>query len=225
MTHPNTIPQPWDVAFDAWKAAKVEEDAYDRDVWMPAYHADPRAIPEGVGIEIERLMDRRIDLENPLFALPAVNAHQLAMKILLAFDNGRDCNGWMPVILSDCCRFADDTLTRGDLSDNRMVSQHHPAGHRDWLTERNAIFERVNAANESTDFDDHSLNCLDAMILDTPARTADDVIAKLVFIAQSHVEGFEPSAETAAAVVAEARAHFGLGSIPNPPSAAKGDAA
>ncbi len=225
MTRPATLPSPWDIAFAAWKTARLREDAYDRDVWMPAYDVDPRAIPASVEADMERLQGLREALEVPLFALPATNAHQLALKCLMAFDNGRECTGWLSAILSDCCRFADDTLTRGHLSDDRVVSQHHPAGHRDWLAERNAMYERVSAADESTDFDDHSLNSLEAMIFDTPARTADDVIAKLVFIAQSHVEGFEPSAEAAAAVVVEARAHFGLGSIPSGPPAAKGDAA
>lgn len=99
MTRPATPPQAWDIAFAAWKAAKTEEDAYDRDIWLPS--SRDGTTTKAINDEIERLMAVREAAEVPLFSLPALNAHQLAMKCLMAFDNGRECTGWRALFLGD----------------------------------------------------------------------------------------------------------------------------
>ncbi len=211
----------WGAAYEPWAAAKREEEIYDRDVWQPAFDEHEAAMSDDINTEMGRLMDRRCKLEDAVFAHPALNACQLATKILIAFDNGRDADAYMPMILADCRRFADDTLTRGDLTEAASLASPWPAGsQRGLLAERNAAAAASNAARYEFDQNFNLARSLAAenMMMRMPAQTSDDVIARLVLIAQISPEGAEPDPEFCAAVIREAQAHFGMGALDATPT-------
>ncbi len=202
----------WRSAFDAWAAARRIEQRYDESVWSPAFH-NSAGTPE-IEAEMERLQHVRCKLEDGVFAVPALNASQLATKMLMAFDDGREADFWLPSILNDCRRFADDSLTSGKLSDDLGASRQTDRGHRGWLRERSIAFAEANAGGMS-DFEQGNaegrMGMAECLLMATPSVTDDDVIARLVTIAQIVAEGSEPSVNFALDVLREAIAHFGMG--------------
>lgn len=87
--------------------------------------------------------------------------------------------------------------------------------HTAWLNERNDLLAAADRS-EADVSDDEALsriNQLDSMISDTPATSADDVIAKLLLAVEVHAEGAEMATEDMAALVREAKAHLGMGYV------------
>lgn len=79
---------------------------------------------------------------------------------------------------------------------------------RSILNERNAELGQLEAPTH-TDEDRNAIcrrmNDLEGRLIDTPSASTDDVMAKLLLIAQIVEEGFEPDQEFAAKALAEAR--------------------
>lgn len=220
----NAGTSPWDEACAPWIAARREELAYDADVWGPQWEAHGADLPEAVDDVMDRLVDRRLALEEVVMKAPAVNARQLATKFLIAFDGGREAYRHLADILIDCRRLGDDSLTRGKLSPDESLADAAPVGRlRGFLIERNAHLQAANEHGEGTPAQISALDQCQAaedIILSTPAATDDDVIARLILIAQTATEGFEPPEDFCATVVREAQAHFGMGALflPAPPA-------
>lgn len=198
----------WRAAFSSWAAARREERVYDAEIWQPA--SDGGALTPAIEAEMERLGDKAWNAEGAIFALPAFNAQQLAMKLLIAFDDGRDADAFLPGILDDCRRFADDTLTRGKLSEigdaARLVGNH-----RGWLEERPTALVRAQQEPE-----DHSPSLTRALVLEqviyrAPAVTDDDVLMRMLMMVSEVAAGGTPNVDTARTVLREAISHFGVG--------------
>lgn len=211
----------WNAAAAPWIAARRAELAYDRDVFDPAYAAGsytPQTIDEA-----DRLTNARADLEDAIFAIPALTAEQLATKVLMAFDNGRDANGWMGTILRDCRRFADDSLTRGmhsvglDLDPDQTTIIDPIVA---MLEERNAIFGEAEVRAPLPDPEMDALidrgSVVDARILAATPTTIAGLVAKLMLQMQLIVEGFEVGEEHARTLIHESRALTGIGAFINP---------
>lgn len=90
--------------------------------------------------------------------------------------------------------------------------------HTAWLNERNDLLEK--ADRSEADVSDEAaldrINQLDALIADTPATSADDMIAKLLLATQVHAEGMDLPVIRAGALVREAKAHLGMGYVYSP---------
>lgn len=87
--------------------------------------------------------------------------------------------------------------------------------HSAWLNERNDLLEQADRS-EADVSDDEALsriNRLDARIINTPATSAEDVIAKLVMAIEVQAEGANIASEEAAVLVREAKAHLGVGYV------------
>jgi hypothetical protein len=206
----------WDIACAPWIAARREELSYEENVWGPANEENSGNALDAIERQMDQLLERRLGTETAIFAVPAANARQLATKILIAFDNGRDAGAYLPAILADCRRFADDALTRGEYSPEDSLAERWIGGaHRALLNERNALAASANAASEGFKQDLATSRSLAAenALMRLPAATDDDVIARLVLIAQLSPEGSEPNPEFCATVVREAQAHFGMGAL------------
>ncbi|MDO7843432.1 hypothetical protein [Sphingomonas immobilis] len=88
--------------------------------------------------------------------------------------------------------------------------------HRTWLDERNKHLAFLNDDdNEGTDREAiyARLGILERQLVNTPAACPDDVVARLVHVAQTVIEGFEPAEGFCAQVVAEAQNFLALGSV------------
>lgn len=199
----------WDEARAAWAAAMGEERVYDRDVWLPAYEAG--ALTPSIDDEMQRLMDRRYDAEDPLLDVPAVNAEQLATKVLIAFDNDRELTGCLPIILNDCRRFADDSLTKGPLSTGLGAQSLLSGGHRGWMAELACALREAATDDTTAEVVAKRNLALTRMIIETPAVTDDDVIARMTLIVMKAAGGSAVNVDDARRVVREAMSHFGLG--------------
>lgn len=204
----NALTNLWQAAYQPWAAAMREERIYDADVWMPAYEAD--AFTPAMHSKMDRLTEARFKAEDAIFSLPALNAHQLAMKLLIAFDDGRDANGFMPRILNDCRRFADDSLTRGRLSEV-CEAVMLVGNHRGWMREHVAAIEEAVADPRDEPPGFARAAAFAQVMLSTPAVIDDDVIAKMVVIIMEVASGGSPGTEPARSILREAIAHFGLG--------------
>lgn len=90
------MPANWEEAIEAYRSALMVENDYDRRVWNAAYTASgnggPR-IPKMVDQHMERLQDRRCNLEHILLDMPAPTLAEFAVKYLICFDSDRDLNG------------------------------------------------------------------------------------------------------------------------------------
>lgn len=205
-----TQQQLWSAAHAAWTAALGEENAYDGDVWMPAYNEGK--LTDQMDAEIERLQGRRWSAEDALLAIPAVNAQQLATKVLMAFDNGREGGGFVPQLLTDSRRFTDNSLTRGDLSPETVSSPLSDAGHRGWMREHVAALEEAVADTRDEPPGVQRAAAMAEIVLSTPAVTDDDVIAQMVMVTMEVASGSCASTEHARTILRDAIAHFGIGS-------------
>ncbi|KTT70152.1 hypothetical protein [Sphingomonas sanguinis] len=96
---------------------------------------------------------------------------------------------------------------------------------RNLLVERNAITEKLRTddslSDEVADAACDDLNRLDNLVLSSAATTADDVVIRLIMLAQLSAEGHAVDDAAFAQAVIEARDHFGIGMVPNPPSQPK----
>lgn len=85
------------------------------------------------------------------------------------------------------------------------------------LADRNAIIERVNTGPDLSEEEQgptyEEISRLEALISNTPARTAEDAIAKLVAAAQVAAEGHELDDAEAVRAIADAQRHLGVGYI------------
>lgn len=206
----------WSAKFTAWQTAREEELGFQQAVLDPADAAG--SVTAAMERQGERLQALRCDRETDVFAVPACNAEQLATKLLIAFDDGREADAYLPVILDDARRFASDRLTRGRAAVAGAM-RVFDAGHRGWLNERNSavsVADDMFVSNFDADFACSRANILETLIFGTSARTDDDVIAKLIAFAQVVMEGNEPSEELATTLVAEASARFGMGAVRQP---------
>lgn len=110
------IPQCWPSARKAYLAAVLAEKDYDDRAWMPAYHLSETggpSIPDEVNTEYERLQAVRMAAEDVLLETPAPSLAEWAIKYLICFDNGRDCNG----ATEDLCAEAKRLLGVPELTD------------------------------------------------------------------------------------------------------------
>lgn len=91
--------------------------------------------------------------------------------------------------------------------------------HREWLNDRNELARIVNAeagkflSTEQTDALCGGINALEHRIFGTPPQTADELQAVMVLALQVTAEGNELAMETAAKIVADAKAVILLGSL------------
>ncbi|MEH3122009.1 MAG: hypothetical protein PGN16_08525 [Sphingomonas phyllosphaerae] len=205
-----TQQQLWATAHAAWSAALGEENVYDRDIWLPAHNEG--ALTDAMDAEIERLQERRWTAEDALLAIPAVNAQQLATKVLMAFDNGREGGGFVPQLLTDSRRFADSSLTHGDLSPDNVASSLSDAGHRGWMREHVAALEEGVADQSEEPPAFRRAATMAEIVLSTPAVTDDDVISRMVMLTMEVAAGGCASTDHARSILREAIAHFGIGS-------------
>lgn len=204
----------WDAAFGRWVDARRAELAYEDDVLDPA--RDAGTVAAEMWEESDRLTNARGDLEDPVFDQPALNAEQLAAKILIAFDDDRDANNYLTQILRDCRRFASDELTRGPLSEGIEPWDVPDSNARHWLdVQRAAMIEAAAADENAPEYDratERELDAIDKIMSPVPT-TSDDVIAKLICIAQEVSFGGCPDVARAVATVQEAIAFFGMGYV------------
>lgn len=208
MTH---AASPWSAAYERWHAARSAEVAFDRATWTPAYEADAMTIPAKVESDMEALTDRRYVTEEALCGIPALDVRQLATKILIAFDGGREADTYMPGILNDCRRFADDSLTRSEHSEG-VGAAALVGNHRGWMNERTiAVTAAVDVADGVWTPHMDAMLGAENLIFNTPAVTDDDVIVRLMMLAIEVASGAAPSTRTALALVYEGMSHFGLG--------------
>ncbi len=89
--------------------------------------------------------------------------------------------------------------------------------HRGWLNDRNEILATINKPDAN---DDDQINelltvmmVMEKRINDTPARTSDGLIAKMVLALQVTAEGHELAEASAADLVREAQCLFDIGSL------------
>lgn len=90
------LPQNWDSALRAYRAAVLAEHDYDRRIWRPGYEAGEKGDkgnPPEVEEEMERLQDIRFNAEAFLMDMPAPSLAEFAVKYLICFDGDRDLNG------------------------------------------------------------------------------------------------------------------------------------
>ncbi len=95
------------------------------------------------------------------------------------------------------------------------ISTPAPSQHAAWLTERNDLLASADRSEAGVSDDEalSRIDRLDSTILGTPATSADDVIAKLVMIAQVQAEGAGSALPELAMLVREAKAHLGMGYV------------
>lgn len=99
------LPQDWNTALSAYRAALLAEHDYDRRVWTPGYEAEKggrAGNSDAVEREMERLQDVRCNAEALLLDMPAPSLTEFSIKYLICFDNDCDHNGWH----ADLCKEA-----------------------------------------------------------------------------------------------------------------------
>ncbi|TPG56347.1 hypothetical protein [Sphingomonas glacialis] len=89
--------------------------------------------------------------------------------------------------------------------------------HRGWLNDRNQILAAINKEGLHTDeqIDDllEIMVAIEKRINETPARTSDGLVSKMVLAFQVTAEGHELSEEAAADIVREAQCLLDIGSL------------
>ena len=89
--------------------------------------------------------------------------------------------------------------------------------HRAWLDDRNQILATINKDGGLTEAQINDLLAtmigIEKRIEDTPARTSDGLVTKMVLALQVTAEGHELSEDTAAALIREAQCLLDIGSL------------
>lgn len=89
--------------------------------------------------------------------------------------------------------------------------------HRNWLDDRNQIQATINQDTALTDEQTNDLLAvmieIEKRINETPARTSDGLVTKMVLALQVTAEGHELSQESAADLVREAQCLMDIGSL------------
>lgn len=83
---------PWQMAMARFEAAQAAEQAYERDVWNPAFPADPT--PEAIAAEMARLSACAWEAEEALIATPAPHLSAVVWKIEYARGLWAEFDGW-----------------------------------------------------------------------------------------------------------------------------------
>lgn len=101
-----------------YRCAAALEQAYDDEVWTPAWKAagDGEVFPVNLGSEIEdhmeELQEQRCSIEGMLFAIPSPSAAAFAVKVKLARARERDASWWDHVLIAEAERFAAEEEAR-----------------------------------------------------------------------------------------------------------------
>lgn len=89
--------------------------------------------------------------------------------------------------------------------------------HRVWLHDRNEIMTSLNKLGEFNDEQNNGfldiMEAIETRIVETPARTSDGLIAKMIYALQITVEGSELSTDSAADLIREAQCLLDIGSL------------
>ncbi len=89
--------------------------------------------------------------------------------------------------------------------------------HRTWLDDRNQIQATINQDTALTDEQTNDLLAvmigIERRINETPARTSDGLVTKMVLALQVTAEGHELSEDSAAALIREAQCLLDIGSL------------
>ncbi|MEG8058045.1 hypothetical protein QP150_16330 [Sphingomonas sp. 22L2VL55-3] len=89
--------------------------------------------------------------------------------------------------------------------------------HRAWLDDRNQILATINKDSALTEAQINDLLAtmiaIEKRIEDTPARTSDGLVTKMVLALQVTAEGHELSEDAAAALIREAQCLLDIGSL------------
>lgn len=101
------LPQDWDAALRAYRAALLAEHDYDRRIWTPGYESEKAGGPgnsSAIEAVMEQLQDARCNAEKLLIDIPAPTLQEFAIKYLICFDNGRDMNGHHEALCAEAKR-------------------------------------------------------------------------------------------------------------------------
>jgi hypothetical protein len=89
--------------------------------------------------------------------------------------------------------------------------------HRAWLDDRNQILATINTEGAHTEAQINDLLttmiAIEKRIEETPARTSDALVAKMVLALQVTAEGHELSEDSAATLIREAQCLLDIGSL------------
>lgn len=101
------LPQNWDSALRAYRAALLAEHDYDRRIWTPGYESKKAGGPgnsKAVEAAMEQLQDVRCHAEMLLIDIPAPSLQEFTIKYLICFDNDRDLNGHHEALCAEAKR-------------------------------------------------------------------------------------------------------------------------
>lgn len=160
------------------------------------------AMPEDAVGEDEAVDRYCVAMDRLIEKVPAPHLAAVAFKIALAEERADPFEG---------CLF--DKHTRGIVRDVKAlagVGSSDP--HRGWLNARNALMVEANApASEGLDALFERMNALEECIMRTPATSLDGMLAKVLLLAQTCLEGFQPDIGWVADTIQESRTLTGMG--------------